>query len=72
MYTSLAGHNRPFSTVPFDPPPQVGEIRIVDQRSWEMDNLSGCVHLHSYCSGVDICIRASGTDRGEAMAGDLK
>ena len=37
-----------------------------------MDNLSGCVHLHSYCSGVDICIRASGTDRGEAMAGDLK
>ena len=63
MYTSLTGQNCPFSTVPLSP--RVGEIGIVRQRSWEMDNWSGCVHPHSYCSGVDICTyqRASGTAR---------
>ena len=62
MYTSLTGHNHPSSTAPLFP--WVKEIEIVRQRSWEMDNWSGC--------GSDAVEEDNQGSRGEAMAGDLK
>ena len=35
LYTSLAGHKRPFSTVPLSP--RVAETGIVRWKGWEMD-----------------------------------